>query len=678
MAEQELNLYKIPTTDTSLPNAVSTAGDVSIGNESLSQNTTNYKGITEQEVRDIVNSVRNNMTESKVREIVTNMQKFLTGQNVLIDGIQRSQNFVPNTTGWQLTPFDVEINTGTFKLGGTFITVSDITLLQESFDQANTLGGGIVALVPDIYNATTSFTIPSSVVFDMSGATIDFGGGAFQILIEGTNAYSTGTLAVNYNSGSVTGTGTTWTAAMVGRSILIGDYWYEITARASDTAITISPVFRAPNVTGATYVIATTVDDVAIINGTLQNASGTLLKFRYVNGIVIDGLITTDAAQGIDGDDSANLQYLGSQVDTCTSGMTLDNVPFLTLDNFAILDITGGTGLALNYTPNSSLGVCSIQNITGVGIKFTNCFNMGLINYSIIECTSHGIEFVSGNRDVDLESGYTDTVGSDAVKLTATSDNINIDAQSFYNYTGYGINIAAATCDKTKIGLIAYGGGGSGTINDSGTGTVITGDDTAYNATTWNANLGTPSKNSVRDKIETLTGGETAALVSDTAYASSWNGVTTIAPSKNAVYDKIETIPSEDQLKTLTVNLSSANITGMFATPFEIIPAPGAGKVIAFETVVFSFTYVSIAYANGGEVRLQGNGTTTKLFTAPVADTGPMRGTASFVRYAVAETGAGAITLVANTAVNITNAGSAFDTGNSTAKVFIKYRIITL
>lgn len=68
--------------------------------------------------------------------------------------------------------------------------------------------------------------------------------------------------------------------------------------------------------------------------------------------------------------------------------------------------------------------------------------------------------------------------------------------------------------------------------------------DTAYDATSWNAvTTIAPSKNAVRDKIETITGGETAALVSDTAYdATSWNGVTTIAPSKNAVRDKIEAL----------------------------------------------------------------------------------------------------------------------------------------
>ena len=67
--------------------------------------------------------------------------------------------------------------------------------------------------------------------------------------------------------------------------------------------------------------------------------------------------------------------------------------------------------------------------------------------------------------------------------------------------------------------------------------------DEAYDATTWNGVVEVPTKNAVRDKIETVTGGETAALVSDTAYdATSWNGVTTIAPSKNAVRDKVETL----------------------------------------------------------------------------------------------------------------------------------------
>lgn len=58
----------------------------------------------------------------------------------------------------------------------------------------------------------------------------------------------------------------------------------------------------------------------------------------------------------------------------------------------------------------------------------------------------------------------------------------------------------------------------------------------------WNADITVPTKNAVYDKIETVTGGESAALVSDAAYGAGWNGVTTIAPSKNAVYDQIQTL----------------------------------------------------------------------------------------------------------------------------------------
>lgn len=65
--------------------------------------------------------------------------------------------------------------------------------------------------------------------------------------------------------------------------------------------------------------------------------------------------------------------------------------------------------------------------------------------------------------------------------------------------------------------------------------------DEAYDATNWNASVEVPTKNAVRDKIETITGGETGALVSDAAFGAGWNGVTGIAPSKNAVYDELVT-----------------------------------------------------------------------------------------------------------------------------------------
>lgn len=72
--------------------------------------------------------------------------------------------------------------------------------------------------------------------------------------------YSTGTVdAVTNGSGTVTGLGTTWTAAMIGRWIQLPDnQWYQITARASNTSITVTPVYSGTTLAsgaGETYII---------------------------------------------------------------------------------------------------------------------------------------------------------------------------------------------------------------------------------------------------------------------------------------------------------------------------------------------------------------------------------------------------------------------------------------
>ena len=70
--------------------------------------------------------------------------------------------------------------------------------------------------------------------------------------------YTTGDVALTNASGTVTGTSTVWTAAMVNRWIQFSgeDDWYEVTARASNTSITITPVYSGTTtVTNVTYII---------------------------------------------------------------------------------------------------------------------------------------------------------------------------------------------------------------------------------------------------------------------------------------------------------------------------------------------------------------------------------------------------------------------------------------
>ena len=70
--------------------------------------------------------------------------------------------------------------------------------------------------------------------------------------------YTTGTVALTNASGTVTGTSTVWTAAMVNRWIQFSGEtdWYEVTARASNTSITITPSYSGSTTsTNVTYII---------------------------------------------------------------------------------------------------------------------------------------------------------------------------------------------------------------------------------------------------------------------------------------------------------------------------------------------------------------------------------------------------------------------------------------
>lgn len=76
-----------------------------------------------------------------------------------------------------------------------------------------------------------------------------------RIIDLGVIDYITGTVAVTAGSTTVTGTGTVWTSGMIGRSIRLGNWYYEITAVASATSLTIARE-SADTLSGASYEIA--------------------------------------------------------------------------------------------------------------------------------------------------------------------------------------------------------------------------------------------------------------------------------------------------------------------------------------------------------------------------------------------------------------------------------------
>jgi hypothetical protein len=148
-----------------------------------------------------------------------------------------------------------------------------------------------------------------------------------------------------------------------------------------------------------------------------------------------------------------------------------------------------------------------------------------------------------------------------------------------------------------NTGWVAYGAPGSGSVSD-----------TAYDATTWDGVTGiAPSKNAVRDKIESILDGQAftgAITVPDDAYdATTWNGSTEV-PTKNAVRDKIETLSGGGSL-TSSSNYLSSDVTMTTAGTYYDGP---------------TLTLAAGTWLLIGAVELVASTTATRQFTAKLWD----------------------------------------------------------
>lgn len=134
-------------------------------------------------------------------------------------------------------------------------------------------------------------------------------------------------------------------------------------------------------------------------------------------------------------------------------------------------------------------------------------------------------------------------------------------------------------------------------------------------------------------------------------------------------------------LITAQVALTSANILAMYATPVQIVAAPGAGKILVADTIVTEWVPTATQYAAGGAVIFQydstinGAGVNTcnttiaaAIVNAATEDTTILRGSGT-----VAAAASGFL----NKGLFISNASGAFTTGTGVARITISYRVYT-
>lgn len=133
-------------------------------------------------------------------------------------------------------------------------------------------------------------------------------------------------------------------------------------------------------------------------------------------------------------------------------------------------------------------------------------------------------------------------------------------------------------------------------------------------------------------------------------------------------------VTSAVTIQHVSVNLASADILAMYATPVQLIAAPGAGKNIIVHKFMLTMTTTSTQYASGGVVAPQigntnhGGGTlTTATIAASVVNA--TAGTTYTTVIPVSYTG------TANAGLFISNQTGAFTTGTGTAVCDIWYSI---
>lgn len=133
-------------------------------------------------------------------------------------------------------------------------------------------------------------------------------------------------------------------------------------------------------------------------------------------------------------------------------------------------------------------------------------------------------------------------------------------------------------------------------------------------------------------------------------------------------------------LNVVEVSLTAAQFNGMYATPVQVLAAPGANKAIIINHAVLNMTFVSAQYAAGGAVGLQyGNtdhlgGVAASATEAATDFTGASAST--LFRFGGGLSTGAAISAAANAAVYISNATAAFTTGDSTFKLWVWYEVI--
>lgn len=344
--------------------------------------------------------------------------------------------------------------------------------IQNYLTQASIDGGGIIQLQPGTYVLSSDIYIPDGVTLEGSSrdnCIIDCNGD-FGIYMQGTDPYSTGTVTINNGATGLVGSGTTWTSAMVGQYVLLDGSWYEITAFTDTTHITID-TYQGANLSGGVYMIATPNFNATLSRVTVTGATAIGITIGYSMESNVLDVVVSDCGTGIDID----YAVFPKLVTTCNSNgvnLNMNYVDGFFIDFSEFSFSTTGAGVVMTNVDNSTFFNSSVNDNTGDGLNLTSCTKIAFISFDVSGNGGQGFEYVSGCNDNQISMGLINGNTSDGIKLTATSDRNSISQLSVTSNGGWGVNIANANCDSNVLVGVIAASNSSGSITDSGTGTL--------------------------------------------------------------------------------------------------------------------------------------------------------------------------------------------------------------
>lgn len=353
---------------------------------------------------------------------------------------------------------------------------SDSQNIQEVIDSMEDLGGGTIFLRQGTYLMDGSISIPSdsTLLGESQGATIlDFQNQPYQVVVQGSNAHSAGTVSVVNQALTVTGTATEWAIEMVGRFISLEGGYYLISNVVSETELEIESPYEGTDLTDDTYVIADLITNINLSTLTIQNSTHPdgAVFIQYVQECNIENINVYDSTIGFNFKDSYSFTTEQFFIFGCGVGMQVDNCGTWTLSDFAVYSSVGDN-ISVNRFYNCSIGNFTNSLAGGNGLTATNSGNWDYFDFAQLSAVGHGMELTDCN-DIFIFGANINYSGGDGIKLTSGCVRITAGFLSSLHNTGWGINIAAASDENNIVNGVSYSDNGSGTLNDAGTGTSV-------------------------------------------------------------------------------------------------------------------------------------------------------------------------------------------------------------